>query len=61
MPVYDYRCIDCEHEFVIIESLGEHEVHEGTEPKCPLCASTKVARVIAPVNIQAPKKSALQS
>ena len=31
MPVYDYRCNDCDHEFVVIESLLEHEEHEGEE------------------------------
>ena len=31
MPVYDYRCKDCSHDFVVIESLDEHEDHEDHE------------------------------
>lgn len=53
MPVYDYRCRDCGHDFVIIESLAEHE---SASPKCPKCESAKVERVITSVNIQTPKK-----
>ncbi len=57
MPVYDYHCMDCAHDFVVIESLDEHEHHEGTaEQKCPECGSAKVERVITSVNIQTPKK-----
>ena len=56
MPVYDYRCKDCGHDFVVVESLAEHEDHEGTEPKCPECESVSVERVITSVNIQTPKK-----
>ena len=54
MPVYDYRCRDCEHEFVIIESLEEHE---KAKPACPECGSTSVGRVISAVNVQTAKKS----
>ncbi len=25
MPIYEYRCKDCEHDFTIIESLKDHE------------------------------------
>jgi len=60
MPVYDYRCEDCGHDFVVIESLEEHEAHEGPAgraQKCPECGSTKVERVITSVHIQVPKKS----
>ena len=56
MPAYDYRCKDCGHDFVVIESLGEHEAHEGTEPKCPKCESASVERLITSVNIQTAKK-----
>ncbi len=54
MPVYDYRCKECEHEFVIIESLEEHET---SKPACPECGSTEVERVISGVNVQTAKKS----
>ena len=54
MPVYDYRCTDCKHEFIIIESLQEHE---GAQPKCPKCQSESVERVISGVHVQTGKKS----
>jgi putative FmdB family regulatory protein len=60
MPVYDYRCDDCGHEFEVIESLDEHEQHErpeGHAEKCPKCESLKVERVITSVNVQLPRKS----
>ena len=50
MPVYDYHCKDCGHDFVVVESLDEHKDHESTEPKCPECESANVERVIASVN-----------
>ena len=59
MPVYDYRCDDCGHDFEVIESLDEHEQHErpeGSAEKCPKCESAKVERVITSVNVQLPKK-----
>ena len=43
MPIYEYRCKDCEHDFTIIESLKDHE---GAEPNCPECKSSSVERVI---------------
>ena len=60
MPVYDYRCNDCDHDFEVIESLDEHEQHErpeGKVEKCPKCESVKVERVITSVHVQLPKKS----
>lgn len=54
MPVYDYRCTDCGHDFVTIESLKEHET---SKPKCPDCGSVKVERVISGVHVQTGKKS----
>ena len=46
MPIYEYRCKDCEHDFTIIESLKDHE---GAEPNCPECKSSSVERVIGSV------------
>jgi len=56
MPVYDYRCNECNHEFIVIESLLEHEEHQGIEPQCPECDSKNVERRITSVNIQTAKK-----
>ena len=60
MPVYDYRCNDCDHDFEVIESLDEHERHErpeGDAEKCPKCEIAKDERVITSVNVQLPRKS----
>jgi putative FmdB family regulatory protein len=54
MPIYDYRCKDCGHDFSIIESLEAHEVAKRT---CPECKSSSVERVIGPVHVQTAKKS----
>ena len=53
MPIYEYRCKDCEHDFTIIESLKDHE---GAEPNCPECKSSSVERVIGSVHVQTGKK-----
>ncbi len=54
MPIYEYRCKDCGHDFTIIESLEEHEV---ARPTCPDCGSSRVERVIGSVHVQTSKKS----
>jgi putative FmdB family regulatory protein len=54
MPVYDYRCTDCGREFIVIESLREHET---SKPVCPDCSSANVMRVITPVHLQTGKKT----
>lgn len=59
MPVYDYRCEDCGHDFVVVESLkehDEHQEHEGAEQRCPECESANVERRISGVNIQTARK-----
>lgn len=53
MPIYDYRCQDCGHDFTVIESLDEHEV---VQHACPDCGSARVKRVIGPVHVQTGKK-----
>ena len=40
MPIYEYRCRDCEHEF---EQLV---LHNGT-PHCPTCQSEKLERLLS--------------
>jgi putative FmdB family regulatory protein len=54
MPIYEYRCEDCGHEFTVTESLGKHEV---AKPTCPECKSSKVECVIGFVHLQTTKKS----
>jgi putative FmdB family regulatory protein len=54
MPIYDYRCEKCEHDFTRIERISEHE---KAKPKCPQCRSTRVVRVFSPVAVKTTKKS----
>jgi putative FmdB family regulatory protein len=56
MAFYDYHCQDCGHDFVIIESLHDHEEHKNAEPKCPECEGENVRRVITSVNVQTSRK-----
>lgn len=54
MPIYDYRCLDCGHEFQVIERISEHE----TEPHaCPKCESEKLERVLEASFVKTTKKS----
>jgi putative FmdB family regulatory protein len=56
MPVYDYHCKKCGHDFIVIETLGEHEEHLEVLPKCPECKSEDTERVITGVHVQTGKK-----
>jgi putative FmdB family regulatory protein len=31
MPIYQYCCLNCGHEFEVIQKMGEHN------PECPYC------------------------
>ena len=42
MPIYEYRCPDCEHEFETLQRMSDDPV--GV---CPSCGSTAVARVLS--------------
>ena len=36
MPIYQYRCAECERTFERTETISEHE---KTKPQCPECGS----------------------
>jgi putative FmdB family regulatory protein len=40
MPIYEYACQDCQHEF---EAL----VRSSTVPECPQCHSTQLAKKLS--------------
>ncbi len=44
MPTYEYRCLDCGHEFERREGMSEHA---SAHPRCPKCKSAKVEQVPA--------------
>lgn len=41
MPIYEYRCPDCQHQFEALQSMSADPIRE-----CPECGSDKVARVL---------------
>jgi putative FmdB family regulatory protein len=43
MPMYDYKCLQCEKESLIALTLKEHE---SKSVKCPSCGSTKMEQLI---------------
>ena len=42
MPIYEYRCPDCQHEFDAMQRMSDDPI--GV---CPSCGSTNVARVLS--------------
>ncbi len=40
MPIYEYRCQSCEHEFEILQALGA----DAAELDCPGCGERRLAR-----------------
>ncbi len=40
MPIYEYRCESCEHEF-------EELVFGQDRPKCPKCEATKLQKLMS--------------
>lgn len=54
MPIYDYVCERCGHEFQVQERISEHE---RSKPVCPECESPKVGRVFTPAFVKTGRKS----
>ena len=52
MPIYEYQCSDCAHEF---ETL----VLKGSEPACPNCGSAKLERQVSTPAIKSEATHAL--
>ena len=42
MPMYDYKCLDCGKESLVVLTLKEHE---SNKVKCPKCGSTKLQQL----------------
>ncbi len=40
MPLYEYRCTDCNHNFEILQKLGDNA--DGLA--CPSCGETRLAK-----------------
>ncbi len=54
MPMYDYKCLDCGKESLVVLTLKQHESNTVT---CPKCGSTKIQQLYSPFVAHTTKKS----
>lgn len=54
MPIYEFRCRDCEKTFETVQSVAQHET---TSARCPHCQGTNVERIMSQVYAVTSKKS----
>ncbi len=54
MPMYDYKCLDCGKESLVVLTLKEHE---STKVTCPKCGSTKMQQLYTSFVAHTTKKS----
>jgi putative FmdB family regulatory protein len=54
MPIYEYRCGGCGHEFTLVLSISEHD---KAKPQCPKCKSEKVAQALSSVFVKTSRKA----
>ncbi len=54
MPMYDYQCLDCGKESLIVLTLKEHEA--GTPP-CPHCGGKNMKQLYTGFIARTTKKS----
>jgi putative FmdB family regulatory protein len=48
MPLYKYRCTECDNTFKILQKNGKKD----EEPECPVCGGKETERVISSVGIR---------
>ena len=48
MPLYKYRCTECDNTFKILQKNGNQE----EDPECPACGSLETKREISSVGIR---------
>ncbi len=54
MPIYEFKCNSCGHQFDVFESFQERDQHKE---KCPKCKSKDVKRVLSAASVITSKKS----
>lgn len=54
MPVYEFICQKCDHNFLLVVTISEYEKKKIT---CPECKSNKVKRQISSFQTITSKKS----
>lgn len=55
MPLYEYKCFNCEKVFIVAFSLSEWE--RGAIVRCPACDSKDVRRLISAPNVKTASKT----
>jgi putative FmdB family regulatory protein len=50
MPIYAFRCKDCQTEFT--QSYASINAYQAATPTCPQCQSEALSRLIKRVNVQ---------
>ena len=58
MPIYEYRCKDCNHKFELFLSYQEYE---NTLVTCPACGGSNPERIIRPIRISHTEGDRLES
>jgi len=54
MPVYEFICQNCDHNFTLVMTISEYEKKKFT---CPKCKSDKVIRQLSSFHTITSKKS----
>jgi putative FmdB family regulatory protein len=54
MPMYDYKCLGCGKESLVVLTLKQHESNKVT---CPKCSSTKMQQLYSSFVAHTTKKS----
>lgn len=58
MPIYEYRCKDCNHKF---EKFLSYQEYESVSIACPACEGSNPERIIRPIRISRAEKARLDS
>jgi putative FmdB family regulatory protein len=53
MPIYEYKCLECEEKFALLQSFYPAE----SDTFCPKCSSNKIKKVISSFSCGAGDKS----
>jgi putative FmdB family regulatory protein len=54
MPLYEYQCRDCDHQFELL-------VRESTRLECPKCTSAQLIKQLSVFAVSAPSGGSMQS
>ena len=56
MPIYEFECLKCEHNFTLVLSFSEYEKKDKAGFRCPKCRSQRVEQLVS-VQVRTSKKS----